>query len=198
MLSLSFAEVLTEYRAVADAVEREVATISDLYDDLRRYDAEVTSEARAELIAYSQSVIQDEWPSLANDSLSDRAGDIKARLIDLVLKLEPAERQQEQVLSRIMTELDKLSDYRLTRLDSALAGPPVFVRVIFVGLLITMALFGKYRPQLSLLVLVSFYTAFVGLVLYLMLAMSDPFQGGLGASTETLERVVEFMLESEG
>ena len=193
MLSLSFSDVLIEYRAVADAVEREVMTISDLHADLHRFDGPATREARANLVAYTESIIRDEWPSLADDQLSDVAGALKTKLVDSVLELEPANRQQEQVLTRISAGIDVLSDYRLTRLDSALAGPPVFISLIFVGLLITMALFGKYSPQRSLLGLVSLYTSFVGLVLYLMLAMSDPFQGGLGVETDTLERLLEHM-----
>jgi hypothetical protein len=53
-----------------------------------------------------------------------------------------------------------------------------------------MACFGAYRPQG---LLVCMYTLFVGLVLYLILALSDPFQGGFGVDPTTFEYQVEKM-----
>ena len=58
---------------------------------------------------------------------------------------------------------------------------------------LTVACFGIYRPQAPLVVLVSMYTLFIGLVLYLILALSDPFQGGFGVEPTTFEHLVEKM-----
>ena len=91
---------------------------------------------------------------------------------------------------------DMLSDHRFIRLDNALQKPPVFVYVLIFGLLVTMACFGAYRPQAPLIVLVTLYTVFVGLVLYLVLAFSDPFQGDLGVAPASFEYLVE-TLQSE-
>jgi hypothetical protein len=55
-----------------------------------------------------------------------------------------------------------------------------------------MACFGAYQPQGPLIVLVSLYTVFVGLVLYLILTLSDPYQG-IGVDPTTFEFMVEKM-----
>ena len=95
-----------------------------------------------------------------------------------------------------MADIDALSDYRVIRLNSALAKPPVYVLVIIFGFLVTMACFGTYRPQAPLVVLAFLYTVFVGLVLYLVLAMSDPFQGDIAIAPTPFEYLVE-TLQSE-
>ena len=105
--------------------------------------------------------------------------------------MKPATSNQEKMLSHILADIDALSDYRVVRLDSALAKPPVFVYVIIFGFLVTMACFGAYRPQAPLVVLAFLYTVFVGLVLYLVLAMSDPFQGNFGVTPAPFEHLVE-------
>jgi hypothetical protein len=64
-----------------------------------------------------------------------------------------------------MADVDNMSDYRLARLDTALAEPPVYAIVIIFGILVTMACFGAYRPQPPLVGLVLLYTIFIGLVL---------------------------------
>ena len=95
-----------------------------------------------------------------------------------------------------MADFDTLSDYRIVRLNSALAKPPVYAYVIIFGFLVTIACFGAYRPQVPLVVLVSLYTVFVGFALYLVLALSDPFQGDLGIAPTEFEYLVE-TLQSE-
>ena len=59
-----------------------------------------------------------------------------------------------------------------------------------------MACFGAYRPQGPLVVLVSLYTVFVGLPLFLILRLSDPFQGDISIAPTAFEYLVE-TLQSE-
>jgi len=193
MLSLAFAEVLVEMRSIENAVEREAVAISDTFDDLQRFDNENTRNIRIILIDYAQAIIDDDWPALSNDRLGQRAGDLNKQLQKSVMELEPATASQKHLMSRILDDLDAASDYRLIRLDNALAEPPVYIYVVFFGFLLTMACFGTYRPQVPLVALVSMYTLFVGLVLYLILALSDPFQGGMGVDPTTFEHLVEKM-----
>ena len=69
---------------------------------------------------------------------------------------------------------------------------PPFILVVFVfGFVITMCCFGVYRPRRNLVVLVSLFTMFIGVVIFLILSMSDPFQGTLGVDPEPLEYVLE-------
>jgi ABC-type multidrug transport system fused ATPase/permease subunit len=198
MLSLAFAEVVVELRAIENAIEREAVAISDTFYDLQRFDVEATRETRTVLIDYAQAVIDDDWPALANDKLGDRAGALKKQLEEGVWKLDPATPVQEKLWSQILADTDKISDYRLIRLDSALAEPPVYMYVIIFGFLITMVCFGTYRPQGPLVALVSLYTIFIGLVFYLILTLSDPFQGGIGVQPTTFEHLVETLRAENG
>ena len=191
MLSLTFSEVIVQLKAIQNAVEREALAISNMFDCLQRFDIERTQEMQTILLDYTQAVIDDDWPALANDRLSQRAGALKRQFTDSVMELEPATEVQKQLLSQVLTDLDAASNYRLIRLNKALEEPPVFIYVVFFGFLITMACFGTYRPQVPLVVLVSLYTVFIGLVLYVMLALSDPFQSGIGVNPITFERLVE-------
>jgi hypothetical protein len=195
MLSLAFGDVIVELVQIRNAVEREVLAISDVYKDLERFDIERTREIRTILVDYTQAVIDDDWPALANDKLGQRAETLGRQLSEAVIKLTPTNPIQEKLWSRIIADVDLISDYRLIRLDNALAEPPVYVFVIIFGFFVTMACFGAYRPQAPLVVLVLLYTVFVGLVLYLILTLSDPFQG-IGVKPTSFEYLVE-TLQSE-
>ena len=190
MLSLAFGEVIVELVQIRNAVEREVIAIADTYNALELYDIESTREIRTLLIDYTQAVIDDDWPALVNDNLGKRAGALDRQLTEAVSKLKPTTPLQEMLWSRIMADIDMMSDYRLARLDTALAEPPVYVIVVIFGFFVTMACFGAYRPQPPLVVLVLLYAVFVGLVLFLILTLSDPFQG-IGVQPTSFEHVVE-------
>jgi ABC-type multidrug transport system fused ATPase/permease subunit len=176
MLALAFSDVIVELRTIRNAVQRETVAISDIFEVLKLFDIERTREIRTNLVDYSQAVIDDDWPALADDRLS-----------------KPA---QEKMLSHMMADIDAISDYRVVRLNSALAQPPVYLFAIIFGFLVTMACFGAYRPQGPLVVLIFLYTVLVGLVLYLVLALSDPFQGDIGIAPTAFEHLVE-TLQSE-
>jgi len=196
VLALAFSEVMIELRTTRTAIQREVVALSDIFGVLKMFGIEETRDIRTILIHYAQAVVDDDWPALSNDKLGQRAGDLKKQLVESVLNLKPTTPNQEKMLSHILADIDALSDYRVVRLDSALAKPPVYVYVIIFGFLVTMACFGVYRPQAPLVVLVLLYTVFVGLVLYLVLAMSDPFQGSFGVAPAPFEYLVE-TLQSE-
>jgi hypothetical protein len=196
MLALAFSEVIVELRTIRNAVQRESVAISDTFEVLKLFDIERTREIRTILVEYTQAVIDDDWPALANDKLGQRTGALKRQLIEAVMNLEPATPTQEKLWSFIAADIDALSDHRFIRLDAALAEPLINVNVMIFGFLVTMVCFGVYRPQAPLLVLVSFYTVFVGIVLFLIVKLSDPFQGDISVAPTAFEYLVE-TLQSE-
>ena len=193
MLSLAFAEVVLQQRAVENAVDREAIAIGDTFMDLRRFGVEKTRESQTILLDYTQVVIDDDWPALANDKLSDNTRALKQQLLDSVWNLEPATPAEEKLLSQILADIDVISEHRWIRLDNALSEPPVYIYAIIFGFLVTMACFGVYRPHTPLIALVSLYTVFIGLVLYLVLAISDPFRGGLTVDPVAFEHLIELL-----
>ena len=195
MLSLSFAKVISDIRSIDNAIVREAAAILDVSDDLNRYGHNDTQKIRQLLVQYTESVIDDDWPALANDSLGKKTTSIKIELLDKMALLKPETPVQERLISQIEDDIDAISDYRLVRLDSTLSEPPTYVYVTFLGFLLTMACFGAYPPQIPLVVLVGLYAAFVGLVLFLIMTLSDPFQG-VGIAPTTFEHILETMKEN--
>jgi hypothetical protein len=177
MLSLAFGDVIVELVQIRNAVERETSAIADVYRDLELFDIERTRNIRTILIDYTHAVIDDDWPALGEDKLGQRTDKLERQLSEAVIELKPTTPIQEKLWSRIMADIDLMSDFRLNRLNNALVKPPIYVFVIIVGFFVTMVCFGAYRPQAPIVGLVLIYTLFIGLVLFLVLTLSDPFQG---------------------
>ena len=196
VLALSFSEVISDLKTIRRAIAQEAVAISDIFNGLKAYDIDKTVETRVLLVDYSKAVINDEWLTLADDNLSQRVDAIKGQLSEAIINLEPVNSKQKELKSAMIADFDTLSDFRITRLNGALAKPPVFTYIIIFGFLVTMACFGVYPPRTPLVVPILFYTIFIGLVLYLILQLSDPFQGDIGVSARPFEYLVE-SLQSE-
>ncbi|MCP4384368.1 MAG: DUF4239 domain-containing protein [Hyphomicrobiales bacterium] len=198
MLSLSFAEVIYQNTGINNALEREASAIADTFRDLKQFDEEGTRALRMLLVTYTESVIEDDWKSLASDQLSQRSKSVFGEIIDNITILEAQSEIQKRIISRIDADIDVISDSRLIRIDNALAETPLYVYVIVFGFLVTMACFGAYKTNTPIVVLLALYTSFIGLVLYMILSFSDPFQGAFGVAPTTFERLVEIMRIEDG
>lgn len=196
-LSLTFADVLIELNALQKSVHGETNAVADTYSDLFQFGVEETGEARQLLLDYTRAVIDDDWPSLREDRLGDRATALLRQLETAVLNLEATDTIKENMWARIIANVDLISDFRVSRLQQALAQPPFFLIVVLFGFFVTMVCFGLYRPIAPLVVLVTLYVFFVGLVVYLILAFSDPFQGVPGVDATPLEYAISRMEEYE-
>jgi len=190
-LSLTFADVVLELNAIETSIEREAVMIEDIHHDLGRYDSDRARLAEALLEDYVQAVINHDWPALANDRLSEEARIVFGKLENEVLHLEDDTELQGILRSRIISDVDLVSDLRLSRLEQAMAKPPLFLIVVIFGFLATMVCFGPHAPNRFTLVLLSFYTTLVGLVIYLILAYSDPFQGATRIDPAALQFVLQ-------
>jgi len=190
-LSLTFADVVLELNQIETSIEREAVMIEDIYRDLGRYESNRARKAQILLEDYVNAVIDHDWPALANDSLSQEARDIFDQLEYEVLHLEDETEIQGILRGRIISDVDLVSDLRLSRLEQAFAKPPLFLIVVFFGFLTTMVCFGAHQPNRLTLMLLSSYTLLIGLVVYLILAFSDPFQGSTGIDPVSLQFILD-------
>ena len=187
---MSFAGVIGKHGEIETSIDREAVAISDTFHNLRHFDKEATVEIRAMLLDYTQAVIDDDWPALVNDKLSQRTDTLKRQIAERTLSLQPSNPKQEKLWSRILSDISIFSDHRLIRLDKSLAAPPVFIYVVMIGYLISLGFFGIYPAQVRLVVSVSICSVFVGSIVYLVLALSDPFQGAFRSDPAVFEHLL--------
>jgi hypothetical protein len=193
LLSLTFTDVIGELTVTERAIENESAVVQDIHHGLQRFSLEETGESRKLLVDYAKSVTDEDWLALAGGNLSTRTDAILRDLGDAILNLETSTPRQETLKSNIIADVDSISDFRLTRLQQAKEEPSTVLIVVVFGYLVTMVLFGIYQPRPALVVLLSLYAIFVGVVIYLILAMSDPFQGTWAVDTAPMEYALEKM-----
>ncbi len=192
-LSLTFADVVINLNAIKSASNREAWALADIYYDLRHFGVEEVCSIQVLLRDYTQAVIEDDWPALKNDLLSERTYELLLQIEEAVLNLETTNVPQETLRSLMIEDVDLISDYRLSRKQQAREQPPFFIIIVLFGFLVTMVCFGLYRPVKVLVVLMSLYALLVGLSISLTLSLSAPFEGMLGIDPAPFEEVLESM-----
>lgn len=193
-LSLTLNDVANNVSNIEDIVGREATAISDVYHGLKHIDSPLSGDIQLQLIDYTKALIEEEWPSLANDRLGHQAELLLRKIGSNLHLLETHSKMEDRSWMRISEDLDSISNYRLERLHYALAPTPFFLLVVICGMVVVMICLGVYRPTQSLVILVSFYLSFVGLTIYLILSLSDPFQGIPGVDHASLKNVLTELL----
>jgi hypothetical protein len=193
LLSLTFTDVINELSVTETAIESEASAIEDVHHNLRRFGLDESREARNTLVEYVQAAIDDDWTALAEDELSPRANALLRHLGDVVLDLKTTNPRQETLKSSIIADVDVISDFRLSRLQQARGKPSLVLVVVLFGYFVTMVYFGIYEPRPALVALLSLYAVFVGVVIFLILAFSDPFQGAMAIDAAPMEYALETM-----
>jgi len=198
LLSLTFADAIGQRIATHSAIEGEALAISEIHHGLLRFGSEATDGIQMILVDYTQAVIEHDWAALAHGRLSERSGAVLRRLDAAVLDLEATNATQETLRSRFIERVGRVSDYRLSRLQRARGHPYLVLSAAFLGFLSTMVYFGVYRPRPFLLALISIYTAFVGVVFWLILVLGDPFLGATAIDAAPLEDALGVMRAYNG
>jgi hypothetical protein len=194
-LSLSLNSVVDDLSNIKHEVEREAVAISDVYNGLGFFDTARASDMQLLVIEYTKTLIVEDWPSLAKDRLGDRPEVLLRKMWSNMPALGGGSQAESFYLTRIGEDFDSLSNFRLARLHHTLNPPPYFLLIVVFGMVVVMVCLGIYRASRALIGLVSLYLSFVGLVVYLILALSDPFSGVSSVEPTSLKYALEEMLQ---
>ena len=196
LLSLTFADVRVEIGMVRSSVETEAGQLADIYKDLSAFESVEATAVRVQLLDYVDAVIEDEWQALQRGEVSERVVEIFHGLEYAILNLEATTPLQQILHSRLVDDVDALSTNRAARLIKRDSGTPIFLYVAILGFLWTMAFLSVYAPAGKAITYLSAYSAFFGIVIYIILALSNYFEGIGGVTPETFEFLSEFFARS--
>jgi hypothetical protein len=192
ILALVFAEAHENHADLREEVSKEITAIEHISQNLKRWGGPETQRPRELLDAYVTGVIDYEW-----DDSARPAGDRQTRQVlndlDLsVLDLKAANQRQEALRTRMLEDVRALEDHRKIRLSlTHRSVPGLFWWVALIGFAITVALFFVFPATLLHVLMLAAYSAYTGLVLYFVLALSHPFLGPAAINEEPYALVLQ-------
>jgi len=179
ILSISFANQRVYYSKLQNAIEAEASAIVDLKIDLDFYQTAEANEVQDKIIDYVMQVSGDGWQSLQLNPLHSESIILFLEIYSDIQQLEPQTALQERLKGNMLSDIDKISDYLELRLYSSKHEFSPLIYISIFGLAAIMILFTVYPPDRITLLFLSIYVAFIGIVLYFILMMSNPLRGPL-------------------
>lgn len=165
---------------LGDVVEVEAYTIASAYRSLVAIPDPHRTEIRDELRDYVQAVIDHEWPALRRGQRTDDVRRVVDRLYESFARFTPKGSGEEAFHQALLEKIDKISFHHRKRLASAdNAVMPLLWFVVMTGgclnLLTTALASSSSRPMDRLLL--GIYAANIGLVMFFIYALDNPFRG---------------------
>jgi hypothetical protein len=195
ILSLTAVGAWSEYQGASEKVSQEVATLEVLQRRAVLYPEPVRTQVDALIREYAQAVADQEWPEQRSGKHPSAAKHLFGRLNLLLGEFEPTNLPDQMVHAETLHELTTASEARRTRIhatSSALPGVVWLVMLVGAALaLVGATTFVPVDDRSAHLALVGIMAAFVGLVVFVTVALDHPFQGAVTPSESGFRLIAE-------
>ena len=188
--ALTAVQVWEVYEKVKEITEHEASLLGVLYRNVGEYPEPVRSVLREQVREYTEQVIHDSWPLQKRGVIPTEGIAFMDSLQRTFMGFEPTTEAQKALVLATHESWIRMMEVRRMRLNSVERRlPGVIWLVIVLGAFISLTSVFYFpvldervhRTQVGLL------AAFIGLVIFMILALDRPFDGDLGLKPEPYE-----------
>jgi hypothetical protein len=185
----------------ANNVGKEAAALTVLWHDLGGYPDPVKGELRKEVIAYTEYVVNKEWPLHRRGEAPALSLDTVDRFQRLLFSFEPSSEGQKLVHAQTLGAYNRLLEARRLRLQSVedTALPlELWVVVLLLGVFAISACFLLRVDSFAMHATITILVATpIALILYFIAVTDRPFQGGVSVSPEPYRMLLDGVMLPE-
>ncbi len=190
--------VFETHNNVASVASQEAASVAGLYRDASGYPEPARTEIQSELRDYIQEIIHVSWPLQVAGQIPTGGIPFLDRVQATLFAFQPANQSQSLLHGEALRAFNQLVDARRLRLDAVRSGlPGVMWLVVLLGAAVS--IFASYlfpvddgRMHELFLALVSLL---IGMVLFMIFALDQPFRGGLGVTSEPYQLIYDQLMK---
>jgi hypothetical protein len=184
----------TTYGDVESRVEHEAGALGALYRDVSAYPDPPRARMQDDLRRYTREVIDKGWPLQRRGIVPNSATGILQDFQRDFMSFEPTTEREKILAAEAYRAFNDLTESRRARLNSVteeMPGP-LWVLVI-VGALVCVAVTwcfhtGSFAMHFWMTAL---FSALLGLMIYLIAALDNPYRGDISVTAEPMERVYQ-------
>jgi Protein of unknown function (DUF4239) len=196
-VALIAVSVSQTYSDVSKVVSGEASALNALYRDVSSYPAPIRLELQQVLRDYTDHVIHRAWPAQRRGETPTAGFGHMTRFQAALTKFEPLSEGQKILHAETFRAYNLLIQARRMRLDAAATSlPGVMWAVILVGAFISLTATFFFKVEDARLhgILVSLLAAFMGLVIFMVLALDRPFRGDLGIGPQPYQLIYDQLM----
>jgi len=199
-VALIAVNVSQTYNDTSKIVSGEAIAIAALYRDVTSYPEPVRTALQTGVREYTAQVIEQAWPMIRRGQVPTAGVEMINRFQATLDTFEPATEGQKLLHGETLRAYNLLIQARRARLDAVQTGlPNVMWGVIVLGAFIalTSTFFFQVADARLHGILVVLLATFMGLVVFMILALDRPFRGDLGLSPAPYQLVYEQLMKGK-
>jgi len=186
------------YSDTSKLVSGEATALASLYRDVSCYPLPIRSQLQAELRGYAEQVINQAWPQQRHGQVPGGGVALMNEFQDTIISFEPATEGQKILHAEALRAYNNMIQARRLRLDAVNTGlPGVMWAVVIAGAIIGLTSTFFFRVEDARLhgILVTLLAGFMGLVIFMILALDQPFRGDLGIGPQAYQLIYDHLMK---
>jgi len=186
------------YKEVGSIASREATALNTLWRDISGYPSDYRVVLQKRLSDYTYSVIHEAWPLQRKGIVPTRGLDQMTQFQGLLMSFEPKTEAQKILAAETFSTYNHLIEVRRERLDSVNTHlPGVFWAVLIFGAIISLvsAFFFPIVDARVHAVQTAWLAVFIGLVIFLILALDRPYRGDLAVTPEPYQLLYDQLMK---
>jgi hypothetical protein len=194
LLGLVAVAAWQNYDSASATVNKEAELTAALYRDVCAFPEAERHELQNRLERYLHFVIDVAFPAHRRGEVPTGGTRILSDFQSVLTAYQPATANQQIMLAEAFAAFNRVVEARRMRMDSVNTGiPSVFWIVILAGAILSIMLTYMFHlPSLKThLLLTGIFSLFLGLVIFLIAALDNPFRGEMGVSPEAYASVLK-------
>jgi len=193
-VALIAVSVWQTYDNASSLASQEAAGLAAIYRDVSLYPEPHRSALQQDARDYLEFVMHDAWPLQAQGKPPLTPPELTKRIMRDFMSFEPSTDRQRLQHAETLQALNEAIKATRLRVDAASAGlPGILWAVVIVGAMVSLAAAFFFRVKDARLhaILVVMLAAFMGLVIFMILALDRPFRGELGVRPDAYQVVYD-------
>ncbi len=195
--ALTAVHVWEVYEKVEQITRHEATSLAVLYRNVSGYPEPVRSVLREDLRAYTDQVIREAWPLQRRGIVPHGGVDHMDNFQADLYRFEPTTGAQRILAFEAVASYSRMMEARRMRVDSVERRlPGVMWVVIVLGAVISIAssFFFTVLDARVHRIQVGLLAAFIGLVIFIIFALDQPYQGGIGLPSTPYQIIYEQLM----
>ena len=185
------------YAAIQDRVDREAQVVASLYRDVNVYPEPMRTALTGDLRAYTREVIDNSWPQMRRGIIPVGSAPMLDSFQAHLLQFNPTTMGEQVLHGESYREFNALVEVRRSRLDSVTTSLPRSLWwMVILGALTCIAAtwFFHMRSDLMHRWMTVLMSGLLGLMIFLVATLDNPFRGKVSVGPDSLERVYQQLL----
>lgn len=191
LLSFNFALQQDDHNKVKSSLELQAAKLVNLHIDLRLYNSPEAAIIQKNLREYIDIVLEEGWDPITENPLLSKTYILFNEIYEDIFNLKPTDDFQSELKNKMLSNVQTGIESVQIRIYQSKPEIPFLIYVAILGFAITAILFSVYEPDKISIPFFSIYSIFIGVVMYFIMLLNNPFSGPMQIISEPFQILQE-------